>query len=118
MTEDDEPAEAAGGGDTDPIVYDYFKFLTSLCVLSLGGVLALADKVGPEGRGRELLVGALVVICAAGLFAFTSIGEIVRARSRREPLRPAAKRYQSLAPMLLSIGLGMFTYLFVRSLFR
>ncbi len=107
-----------GQGDTDPIVYDFYKFLTSLCVFSLGGVLALADKIGPEGRGKELLVGALIVICIAGLFAFTAVGEIVRARSRGEPLRPGTRFYQSAAGILLAFGLGMFTYLFVRSLFK
>ncbi len=117
MIDDDESRVSASNTDGSEMLYDYFKYLTSLCVFSLGGVLALADRVPADGRGKELLVAALGVLCLAGLFAFTGVGEMVKARSKGVPVRPAAIRYAAATPLLLAVGLGMFTYLFTRSLF-
>ena len=52
--------DAPPSGDGEEMLYDYLKHLTSLCLFSLGGVAALADKV--HGRSRVPLVIALAVI--------------------------------------------------------
>ena len=114
MIEDDRDALAGQSGSA--IRYDYYKYLTSLCIFSLGGVLALADRVPEEGRGKELLIGALVVISFAAVLSFSGVGEFVRAASEGSAPRKSSLKWAAIAPVALSVGLGMFIYLFVKSL--
>jgi hypothetical protein len=112
MTEiDDEQVEA---GDGVTLLYDYFKHLTSLCIVSLGGVLALVSN------GKDLppkaIIAVLLVLAAAGLTSFSGAGEIVRARFQRRPLHKSLNFCRIAAPALLSVGVGMFVYLFTRTL--
>ncbi|RYD99973.1 MAG: hypothetical protein EOP61_14205 [Sphingomonadales bacterium] len=107
MIDEDEPAPHQG----EALLYDYFKHLTSLCLISLGGVLALADKV--QGRGAMLVIGALGVIGIAALLSFSGAGEIVEARCKGKPLARHLDWYRIASPALLSIGLGMFLYIFL-----
>ena len=107
MIEEDEKAPAEG----ETLLYDYFKHLTSLCLLSLGGVLALAEKV--QGRSSTLVIAALAVIGLAALISFSAAGEIVDARYKGKPLAKHLDLYRFASPALLSIGLGMFLYIFL-----
>ncbi len=114
MTEvaDDEPVEANADGVT--LLYDFFKYLSSLCVLSLGGVIALVPNA--KGTRPEMIVGVIVVIGAAALLAFSGASEIVRARYHGDDLRKSVNFCRIAAPALLSVGLGMFVYLFMGTL--
>ncbi|MES2754602.1 MAG: hypothetical protein V4659_08055 [Pseudomonadota bacterium] len=110
MTDDGEGAHAQDGAW---MLYDFCKHITSLCLFSLGGVLALADKV--QGRQAGLLVGAVATIGLAALMSFVATGQIVDARMGGKPVA-ARDLSRSAAPLLLMVGLGMFVYLFTRSL--
>ncbi|MBB3911785.1 hypothetical protein [Sphingomonas desiccabilis] len=109
---DEEESLDATPHDRELLLYDYFKHLTSLCVLSLGGVLALADK----GTKPVLLVAVLVVIGGAALLSFGGTSEIVRARFAQAKPSKYLNLYRIGTPTLLSIGLGMFLYIFIRTL--
>lgn len=111
---DDEELPGELPHDARTLLYDYFKHLTSLCLLSLGGVLALADKV--QGRGKTLLIGALIVIGLAALLSFTGAGELVGSRFKGKPLNKHVNYYLAMSPILLSMGLGVFVYLFIGTL--
>jgi len=112
MTEEDEgKALDAVGGET--LLYDYFKHLTQLSLFSLGGVLALA---GPARGARGLLIAALVVIGSSALISFSGAGEIVRTRFQGKPTAKYLDFYRISAPILLSLGLGIFLYLFIKTL--
>ena len=112
MTDEDEQmALDTGGGEA--LLYDYFKHLTQLSLFSLGGVLALA---GPAHGGRWLLIGALVVIGSSALISFSGAGEIVRTRFHGKPTARYLDFYRISAPLLLSLGLGIFLYLFIKTL--
>lgn len=114
MTEvaDDDPVEANADGVT--LLYDFFKHLTSLCVLSLGGVLALIPNA--KGAKPELIVTVLVVIGAAAVLSFSGASEIVRSRLLGKPAHRTLHFCRIAAPALLSVGLGMFVYLFMWTL--
>ncbi|MAX00748.1 MAG: hypothetical protein CMN72_14125 [Sphingomonas sp.] len=116
ISEDGEGPLAPHGNAADALLYDYFKYLTSLCVLSLGGVLALSEKVPAAGRGKELLIGAVIVIGCSALLSFSGTGELVRERAPDAPRR-SLNFYRVTAPFLLCFGVGMFVYLFIRTLF-
>jgi hypothetical protein len=112
MTDEDERiALDAAGGET--LLYDYFKHLTQLSLLSLGGVLALT---GSAQGARGLLIAALVVIGSSALISFSGAGEIVRTRFHGKPTARYLDFYRISAPLLLSLGLGIFLYLFIKTL--
>lgn len=106
--------ELVGAGDGETLLYDYFKHLTSLCIVSLGGVLALVSS------GKKLppnaVIAVLLVLALAGLLSFSGAGEIVRARFQRRPVHKSLNLCRIAAPVLLSVAVGMFVYLFTRTL--
>jgi len=112
MSEIEEDLVEAADGET--LLYDYFKHLTSLCIVSLGGVLALISS------GKKLpsnsVVAVLIVLALAGLLSFSGAGEIVRARFQRRAVHKSLNFCRIAAPVLLSIGVGMFVYLFTWTL--
>ena len=113
MTEiEEELVETAR--DAETLLYDYFKHLTSLCIVSLGGVLALVQNA--KDLPRAAILAVLVVLGSAALLSFTGAGEIVRTRYRRQPLGKSIDFCRIAAPILLSVGVGMFIYLFFRTL--
>ena len=104
--DDDEPIAPSG----EAVLYDYLKHLTSLCLFSLGGVAALADKV--QGRAVLPATVALAVIGLAAFCSFYATGLIVEARFTGQPIRGRLDLYRHAAPLLLAVGIGMFFYLF------
>ncbi|WP_010542600.1 hypothetical protein [Sphingomonas elodea] len=107
MEDEETPADHDGAA----LLYDYFKHLTGLCLFSLGGVAALTDKVA--GRSLVLLIITFLVIGLAGLISFTATGSIVDSRAKGKPIRRDITYCRHAAPLMLSVGLGMFLYLFV-----
>lgn len=103
-----------GGTDGEAMLYDYLKSVTTLCLFSLGGVAALADKV--HGRSVVMVVVALGIIGLAAFCSFYACGMIVEARYSGKPIRGRFDLYRHAPPLLLSVGLGMFMYLYVGSL--
>ncbi|HEX8554769.1 MAG TPA: hypothetical protein VF695_08695 [Sphingomonas sp.] len=96
------------------MLYDSFKHVTSLCLFTLAGGVALADKV--QGRWAVMLVLALVMVGAAAVIALSATGQIVDARLAGRTSIPNL-RLSRLAPgMLLSTGVGILLYVFTRSL--
>lgn len=115
MTEIAEDEAVAAGAEGTALLYDYFKHLTSLCVLSLGGVLALIPNA--KGLKPGLIFAVLAVLGLAALISFAGTSEIVRARFLKSPLQKTVNSCRVAAPVLLSIGVGMFVYLFARTLY-
>lgn len=99
----------------DLILYDYFKHLTTLSLLVLGGILTLSQTA----RGAEMKLSTVLlvvgVVTLAGVTSFTASGEIATAHFHGE--RPKRMDlYRKVAPALLSLGVGMFLYLFGKAL--
>jgi hypothetical protein len=110
MNDDEKPAH----GDGEAMLYDYLKHLTSLCLFSLAGVAALAGKV-PDRSAKSIII-ALVVIGLAAFSSFYATGMIVEARFSGKPIQRNLKIYRHAAPLLLTVGIGMFLYLFASSI--
>lgn len=98
-------------GDGATFLYDYFKHLTSLSVLTLGGVLAISGRA-EASRAAMIAVVALVGISA--LLAFSGTSEIVRQKTTGEVREKSLKLYRAGAPVALSLGVGAFLYLFLK----
>jgi hypothetical protein len=98
------------------LLYDWFKHLTSLSLLTIGGVLSLTQ--GAEGAGikKALLVIVLVFVGICGLLSFSCAGEVVRARADGTVLPRYVQHLRAVASMSLAIGVGAFTYIFLGTL--
>ena len=116
MTDEESALSPAQGDDGDLLLYDFFKHLTSLSLLTLGGVLALAKEANKTDVKPVMIIAVLVLISAAGICAFSGAGEIVRARHTKTLPLPNLKFYRMASPALLAVGVGMFLTLYADSL--
>lgn len=109
-----EDAEPPAGGTA--ILYDWFKHLTSLSLLTIGGVLGLSQIAGGEGIKKALLVTVLLFVLITGVLSFSAAGEVVKSRSAGVPLPGYIHRIRTTASVAPSVGVGAFTYVFLGSL--
>ena len=94
--------------DSENLSYDYFKNLTSLSVLTLGGVLTLSEKVFAEQIDVWQMLVASGLIAAGGIVALQCQADIVQV-SRGKKAPTAWLRYgHRVAPALLGGGIGAF----------
>lgn len=114
MIDDEEMPEPRRRDSTESYLYDYFKYLTSLALLTLGGVLTLSESVSDK-FSRYALTAVLILVAASGVLAFSGVSEIVRARSTGTGYRHL-EILRKVAPALLAAGIGVFLYLFRKKL--
>ncbi|PQM27549.1 hypothetical protein CVO77_02895 [Sphingopyxis lindanitolerans] len=105
---------APGADDADTFLYDYFKHLTSLSVLTLGGVLAISTGTEAAGASRASMIAVVALVGVAALFAFSGTSEIVRQKATGKIKSKSLTFYRVGAPIALSLGVGAFLYLFLK----
>ncbi len=111
MIEDNEGPR--NHGDSDSLLYDWFKHLTSLSLLTLGGVLSLSQLPDAEDIKKPVLIGVLIAVAVAGVFSFSGAEQIVRAKTSNSPLPRSVLHLQRATPLIFSMGVGAFLYIFV-----
>jgi len=102
--------------DDEALLYDWFKHLTTVSLLTLGGVLSLSQLAAAQDIKKPILIGVLIALAGAGVLAFSAADQIVRARASGSPLPKQVLILQKAASALLSIGLGAFLYIFVQAM--
>ncbi len=107
-SDDVELVEEFTNIDAENLSYDYFKNLTSLSVLTLGGVLTLSEKVFAEQIETWQMFVAAGLVAAGGIVALQCQADIVQvARGKKAPT--SWLRYgHRLAPGLFGGGIGAF----------
>ncbi|MDP4575000.1 hypothetical protein Q9K02_07595 [Qipengyuania sp. G39] len=101
--------------DAENLSYDYFKNLTSLSVLTLGGVLTLSEKVFAEQIEVWQMLVASGLVAAGGIVALQCQADIVQV-SRGKKAPTSWLRYgHRLAPALFGGGIGAFMALLASS---
>ena len=90
MSDEDKPSIAIEG-DRELILYDFFKYLTSMVLLTLGGLLIVMKDFDPKDVKPMIVLLDIVVISAAGVAAFSGASEIVRSRYNGVPCRPSTR---------------------------
>lgn len=117
MTEEDDKLPGAPREqDGDLLLYDFFKHLTSLALLTLGGVLIVIQKVDPKDVKPFMVIIDIAVVSLSGILAFSGSSEIARARYTGTAPARSLEVSRKGAPILLTIGVGMFLAMFVDSL--
>jgi hypothetical protein len=102
--------------DGEAMLYDWFKHLTSLSLLTLGGVLSLSQLPQAQDIKKPVLTGVLICVAAGGVLAFSGAEQIVRARAANLPVPKQVMILQKLAPAMLSMAVGAFLYIFTRAI--
>lgn len=96
--------------ETDPeiLLYDYSKYLLTLSMLLLGGVLTISQGGDPAMRPPPLvLLTILVPIAGSGFMSLSCLAAIVGARVKGKPQKSA--RWLNQAAMgLLGAGVASF----------
>lgn len=102
------PAHQGRPSDYDLLLYDYSKHLLSLSLISIGGVITLAQSsVGRTIPPRD--IGIVVVILAlSGVTALSCSAAVLRARQDGKPLGKSASYLHQAAMGLLGVGFGWF----------
>jgi hypothetical protein len=101
--------------DSENLSYDYFKNLTSLSVLTLGGVLTISEKVFADQIEVWQMLLASGLVAASGIVALQCQADIVQvSRGKKSPT--SWLRYgHRLAPALFGGGIGAFMAILVSS---
>lgn len=96
--------------ETDPeiLLYDYSKYLLTLSMLVLGGVLTISQSSDPANKlPAPLLLAILVPIAGSGLLSLSCLSTIVRSRMTGKSQRSAGTLNQ-MAMGLLGAGVAAF----------
>jgi hypothetical protein len=110
----DAEADAERYGES--LLYDFAKFLTTLSILALGGVLTLTQTADRSDIKSFNIVMSVVAISLAGTLALTTANSIAYARSSGQPLPRNLHRYTVATMALLGMGMGMFLFMWMDSL--
>lgn len=106
MSDEETPGVAPDPTEAQTLEYDFLKFLTTLAILVLGGVLTLAPSA--KALPRESLVVVMIMVSMAGAIAATGAEAIVAARVAKRPLNRFARWSRGIAMGLLGAGTGFF----------
>jgi hypothetical protein len=113
MTDDDHGMHKAG--DSTDLLYDFFKWITSLSLLTIGGSLSLLQAANIAATKVELIM----ILAPLGIAALTGLqcaSETVRFRvTGKTPFLPPMVSV-GVAMLALGMGTGIFVMLFVSSL--
>ena len=114
MSDDETPVEA-NSGDATARAYDFFKHLTTLGLISIGGVLGLLQNQQVQISTRAILMS----VGAIGLSAFVALlsnAGLASAPGGREPGLRTLRTLQWLSVALFVFGAGIFTGAFSKGL--
>lgn len=118
---DDDGGDIGGGGELPfARTYDFFKYMTGISLVSIGGVLAFidGDAVRIDPRLAIVIIVFLVLAGVASLLMAASLAGLeVRSVAPRTMVR-RVKIGSFVAVFFLSIGLGAFIQTFVAAIVK
>jgi len=119
MTED-EPAPERGDDLPFGRAYDYFKHLTGISLVSIGGVFAFMDGTGAKFDPRRVVI-VLSAIGVAGVISLLMAGHLVSIEVKPVLHAKVARQVQYgliAATFFLAIGLGSFIQTFASAILK
>ena len=94
--------------DSENLSYDYFKNLTSLSILTLGGVLTLSEKVFADQIEIWQMMVAAGLVAAGGIVALQCQSDIVQVSRGKKAPTAWLRHGHRLAPAFFGGGIGAF----------
>ena len=105
---DDELLAEFKNIDSENLSYDYFKNLTSLSIVTLGGVLTLSEKVFTDQVEVWQMMTAAGLVAAGGVVALQCQADIVQVSRGKKAPTVWLRIGHRLAPSLFGGGVGAF----------
>jgi hypothetical protein len=102
------PAKPEGPGEYDLLLYDYSKHLLSLALISIGGVITLAQSsVGKTMPVKD--IGVVVIILAmSGVASLLCSAAVLNSRRTSTPMGKGGSFLHQSSMGLLGAGFGWF----------
>lgn len=97
------------------LLYDWFKHMTTLSLITLGGLLSIL-QAGEADVRRGFLEVIILLIAIGGIIGFDGQSRILKAELANEPLPGVLKWFRRVAVWSYAMGVGMFLSLFVESI--
>ena len=120
MMDDDGKFDPRDQGDGDryaeSLLYDQGKFLTTLALIAVGGVLTIADSADSADIKPVALIMVTCVLFLAAVLAASTAATIAFDRSLGRPPKTYLHYYILATVSLLGMGLGMFIFMWVDKL--
>ena len=120
MIDDDAKHDLVERQDDDRyaegLVYDQGKFLTTLSLLAVGGVLTIADSTDKGDVKPGSIIMVTCVLFLAAVLAASTASTIAFDRFAGRPSRRHLHYYIMATVALLGMGLGMFIFMWVDKL--
>ena len=109
-----EHAESDRYGET--MLYDFAKFLTTLSLLLLGGMLTLSTAARSGDLKLFNIMFVTIAIAIAGMMSFITANALVDARATGREPSPVLPKLMKAATGIIGVGLGGFLMMWLDSL--
>jgi hypothetical protein len=111
-----DPRQSHEDRYAETLLYDFFKHMTSLALIALGGVLTISQV--PDAEIRPFSLGMVVALLSiAGVFGFAGMDEIVKARLAGRDASRRISFYRKVCPAAFAVGVGGFLSIFFRTIY-
>lgn len=97
------------------LLYDWFKNMTTLSLITLGGLLSIL-QAGETNVKPGLLEAIIILIAIGGIIGFDGQSRILKAELANKPLPNILRWFRRVAVWSYTLGVGMFLTLFVESI--
>ena len=112
MIEDEEIKQGEGAS----LHYDFAKFLTTLSLVALGGVLGLTEKVDASLAKPVIVSFVAGSIGLAGVAALSAAANIAGISAGKKKRSVSPRTNLMIAMLLLGMGAGGFVTIWLKSL--
>ncbi len=115
IIDSEAPIPEGSKGRATLLLYDWFKHMTTLSLITLGGLLSILQQ-GEANVRSGFLEAIIVLIALGGIIGFDGQSRILKAELANQPLPSMLKWFRSAAVWSYALGVGMFLSLFVESI--
>lgn len=110
--------DRSGLDDGEALLYDWFKHLTSLSLLTLGGILSISQLVAEGGFKKHSIIALVVSVGLSGVIGFSGAESIVQARTSGSPVPKSVHLMRKIGSASLGLGVGAFLYIFIKAVYK
>jgi hypothetical protein len=105
-TESEGNVLARSKDDDELLVYDYFKHLTTLSLVALGGVLSISTSI--PGISPKSIIVIVVLLGIAGAVSLAALDVIVNERIYNRPIPRYIRYLRMVSVCFFGVGIGYF----------
>jgi hypothetical protein len=115
IIDSESPIPEGSKGRATLMLYDWFKHMTTLSLITLGGLLSIIQGGKADVRPGSL-EAIILLIAFSGIIGFDGQSRILKAELANKPLPSMLKWFRTVAVWSYSLGVGMFLRPFVESI--